>query len=217
MKRIPLKKNVMAKNDEIAGALRKRFAELGVLALNLISAPGSGKTALLEQTMKGLSGRTRVGVLTGDIATDNDARRLSRYGEARQIGTGGACHLDAAMVEKHLDGFPLDELNVLFIENVGNLVCPTGFDLGEAAKVVVISVPEGDDKPLKYPGIFSKARLMIVNKIDLLPHVPFDREIVVANARKVNPRIETIETSCLTGEGLDAWLAWLETQTGGRP
>jgi hydrogenase nickel incorporation protein HypB len=207
----------MAKNDEIARALRERFAALGVLALNLISAPGSGKTALLEQTMKRLSGRTRVGVLTGDIATDNDARRLSRYGKARQIGTGGACHLDAAMVEKHLAGFPLDDLGILFIENVGNLVCPTGFDLGETAKVVVVSVPEGDDKPLKYPGIFSRARLMVLNKIDLLPHVPFDRETALANARKVNPRIDTIETSCVTGEGLDSWLAWLDAQTGRRP
>jgi hydrogenase nickel incorporation protein HypB len=153
---------------------------------------------------------TRAAVLTGDIQTDNDAVRLARYGfPVRQITTAGACHLDARMVEKHLFDWRLDELDILFIENVGNLVCPTSYDLGEDFKIVVLSVTEGEDKPLKYPGIFRKAQLMILNKIDLLPYVPFDAELAIANARRIDPEIEIIETSCTNGAGLDEWVAWL--------
>jgi hydrogenase nickel incorporation protein HypB len=154
-----------------------------------------------------------VGVLTGDIQTDNDARRLLRYGHpVQQITTAGACHLDARMVEQHLNGWPAAGLKLLFIENVGNLVCPTSYDLGEDAKIVVLSVTEGEDKPLKYPGIFRKAELMILNKIDLLPHVPFNIELARENARRIHPEIEIIETSCTTGAGLDQWMRWLSTR-----
>ena len=149
-------------------------------------------------------------VLTGDIQTDNDARRLSRYGHpVRQITTAGACHLDARMVERHLDGWPGAGIALLFIENVGNLVCPTSYDLGEDAKIVVLSVTEGEDKPLKYPGIFRKAELMILNKVDLLRYVPFQLELARENARRIHPEIEIVETSCTTGAGLDQWMTWL--------
>ena len=167
---------------------------------------------LLERTLEMLPAGTRAAVLTGDIQTDNDARRLARYGyPVRQITTAGACHLDARMVENHLTAWleQSEPLDLLFIENVGNLVCPTSYDLGEDAKIVVLSVTEGEDKPLKYPGIFRKAELMILNKIDLLPHVPFDPELAVANARRIDPEIEIIETSCTEGVGLELWLAWL--------
>jgi hydrogenase nickel incorporation protein HypB len=190
------------------------MAASDTLAVNLISSPGSGKTSLLEKTLDMLPAETRAAVLTGDIQTDNDARRLSRYGyPVRQITTAGACHLDARMVENHLVDW-LDEgvggpLDLLLIENVGNLVCPTSYDLGEDAKIVVLSVTEGEDKPLKYPGIFRKAELMILNKIDLLPYVPFDPQMALENARRIHPGIEIIETSCTTGSGLERWLAWL--------
>lgn len=149
-------------------------------------------------------------VVTGDIQTDNDARRLARFGfPVRQITTAGACHLDARMVEKSLEGWDLSSLDLLLIENVGNLVCPTSYDLGEAAKIVILSVTEGDDKPLKYPGAFAKSRLMVLNKIDLLPYVPFDMEAARRNARSIHPGIEIIETSCTAGNGLDAWRQWI--------
>jgi hydrogenase nickel incorporation protein HypB len=177
----------------------------------LISSPGSGKTALLEKTLELLPRGTRAGVLTGDIQTDNDERRLARYGyPVRQITTGGACHLDARMVERRLADWA--GLRLLFIENVGNLVCPTSYDLGEDAKIVVLSVTEGEDKPLKYPGIFRKAELMILNKIDLLPYVPFERKLARENARYIHPEIEIIETSCTTGAGLDQWMDWLRAR-----
>ena len=191
--------------------LRERFAKRGILVLNFISSPGSGKTALLERTLEAFPAGTRVAVLTGDIQTDNDAQRLARYGfPVRQITTGGACHLDARMIERGLEGWDLDQLDLLFIENVGNLVCPTSYDLGERAKIVVLSVTEGEDKPLKYPGIFHKAELMILNKIDLLPYVPFKAELARECANRVHPGIEILEVSCTTGEGLGAWQAWLE-------
>lgn len=209
-----IEKKVLSANDQIAARLRDVMAASGTLAVNLISSPGSGKTSLLEKTLDMLPAGTRTAVLTGDIQTDNDARRLSRYGyPVRQITTAGACHLDARMVENHLVDW-LDEgvsgpLDLLLIENVGNLVCPTSYDLGEDAKIVVLSVTEGEDKPLKYPGIFRKAELMILNKIDLLPYVPFDPQLALENARRIHPGIEIIETSCTTGAGLERWLAWL--------
>jgi len=210
MKRIEIEKSVLRENARVAAALREELTSHGTLALNFIGSPGAGKTALLEKTLGLLPRHTRVAVLTGDIQTDNDAQRLLRYGyPVRQITTGGACHLDARMIEKHLGDWRNAGLDLLLIENVGNLVCPTSYDLGEDGKVVVLSVTEGEDKPLKYPGIFRKAELMLLTKIDLLPYVPFQAALAHAHARRVNPGIEIIETSSTTGEGLDQWMEWL--------
>ena len=210
MMQVPVEKKVLSENDRVAGFLRSKLDECGTLALNFIGSPGSGKTAFLERTLQMLPANTRVVVLTGDLQTEADAIRLGRYGyPVRQIVTAGACHLDARMVEKHLEGWELEGLDFLFIENVGNLVCPTSYDLGEDAKVVVLSVTEGEEKPLKYPGIFRKAELMILNKVDLLPYVPFRRELAIENARSINPEIQVIETCSLTGTGFDEWLTWL--------
>lgn len=207
---VRLDQPVLNENQKIAARLREALTECGTLCLNFISSPGSGKTSLLEKTLELLPQDVRAAVLTGDLQTDNDARRLARYGyPVRQITTVGACHLDAKMVEKHLEGWALDETDLLLIENVGNLVCPTSYDLGEEAKIVVLSVTEGEDKPLKYPGIFRKAELMILNKTDLLPYVRFNRETAAENARRIHPEMEIIETSCTTGQGLGDWLSWL--------
>jgi hydrogenase nickel incorporation protein HypB len=213
MNRVAIEKSILSENNRIAAELRETLTAGGALALNFISSPGSGKTMLLEKTLELLPAHTRVAVLTGDIQTDNDAQRLMRYGyPVRQITTGGACHLDAAMVEKHLGTWLSRGLQLLLIENVGNLVCPTSYDLGEDAKVVILSVTEGEDKPLKYPGIFRKAELMILNKIDLLPYVPFRLELARENARLINPSLEIIETSCTNGAGLGQWMRWLEAR-----
>jgi hydrogenase nickel incorporation protein HypB len=213
MERVSVAKKVLSENDRLAADLRARFREHGIFCLNLISSPGSGKTSLLEKTLESLPCTERVAVLTGDIQTDNDARRLARFGfPAQQITTGGACHLDARMVERALGEWRLADLDILFIENVGNLVCPTSYDLGEAVKVVVLSVTEGEDKPLKYPGIFAKAVLVVLNKIDLLPYVPFDIALARENARRVHPDVRIVEVSCTTGEGLAGWLEWLREQ-----
>lgn len=214
MTTVRIEQPVLNENQRIAARLRDGFLESGTLCLNFISSPGSGKTSLLEKTLELLPEDVRAAVLTGDLQTDNDARRLARYGyPVRQITTVGACHLDAKMVEKHLEGWRLDEIDLLLIENVGNLVCPTSYDLGEEAKIVALSVTEGEDKPLKYPGIFRKAELMILNKIDLLPYVPFKIELVRENARRIHPEIEIIETSCTTGQGLSEWMSWLRQRT----
>lgn len=210
MTTVRIEQPVLNENQRIAARLRDAFLEAGTLCLNFISSPGSGKTSLLEKTLELLPEDVRAAVLTGDLQTDNDARRLARYGyPVRQITTVGACHLDAKMVEKHLEDWRLDEIDLLLIENVGNLVCPTSYDLGEEAKIVALSVTEGEDKPLKYPGIFRKAELMILNKIDLIPYVPFKPELVRENARRIHPEIEIIETSCTTGQGLSDWMTWL--------
>ncbi|MDP2999289.1 MAG: hydrogenase nickel incorporation protein HypB [Bryobacterales bacterium] len=211
MTQIPMERKVLGENDRIAAALREEFHRRGIFCLNLISSPGAGKTLLLEKTLEGFAPDRRVAVLTGDIQTDNDARRLARYGfPVQQITTAGACHLDARMIERHLANWDLSTIGLLLIENVGNLVCPTSYDLGEDAKVVILSVAEGDDKPLKYPGIFHRAELLVLSKIDLLPYVPFDIAAARDNARKVNPAIEIVELSSTTGAGLDAWRAWLD-------
>jgi hydrogenase nickel incorporation protein HypB len=208
--KIDMQKKVLSENDQIATHLRNTLQICGTLSLNFIGSPGAGKTALLERTLELLPLHTKAAVLTGDIQTENDAVRLRRYGyPVRQITTAGACHLDARMVEKHLDDWLDCGLELLLIENVGNLVCPTSYDLGEDGKVVVLSVTEGEDKPLKYPGIFRKAELMLLTKTDLLPHVPFDKELACANARSIQPGIEIIELSYKTGEGFDAWMKWL--------
>lgn len=211
MTRIAVQEKVLNENHRLAAELRRKFAEHGVFVLNFISSPGSGKTSLLERTLAVLPRDARVAVLTGDIQTDNDARRLARAGfPARQISTGGTCHLDARMIARALEDWPLADIDVLFIENVGNLVCPSSYDLGEHAKVVVLSVTEGEDKPLKYPSIFSKAELCIINKTDLLPYVSFDLQLARENVRKMHPGIDIIEVSCRTGEGLQTWLNWIE-------
>jgi hydrogenase nickel incorporation protein HypB len=208
--RVPLVRKVLNENDRIAGGLRERFQKNGTRCINLISSPGSGKTSLLERTLGSFDPSRRVAVLTGDIQTDNDARRLARFGfPVRQITTGGACHLDAGMVERHLAEWRIDDLQILFLENVGNLVCPTSYDLGEDSRAVLLSVTEGEDKPLKYPATFHHADLMVLNKIDLLPYVPFDAELACGNARRVQPEVEILRVSCTTGEGLDRWYDWL--------
>ena len=211
MNRVPLEKKVLSENDRMAAELRERFRENNLLVLNLISSPGSGKTTLLEKTLEALPRTERFAVLTGDIQTENDANRLKRFGfPTKQITTGGTCHLDARMIDKHLADWRLDELDILFIENVGNLVCPSSYDLGEAAKIVLLSVTEGEDKPLKYPSIFFKSELVIITKMDLLPYVPFDIAKAEENARKVHPGVEIVRVSCTTGDRPTEWLGWLD-------
>ncbi len=208
--RVPLEKKVLSENDRLAAELRAGYREHGILCVNLISSPGAGKTTLLERTLASFGPGERVAVLTGDIQTDNDAARLARFGfPVRQITTGGTCHLDARMIQRHLEGWHLDDLDLLLVENVGNLVCPASYDLGEDAKVVLLSVTEGEDKPLKYPSIFFKSELLVMTKTDLLPYVPFNIEAARENARKVHPGMEIVEVSCSTGGGLERWLAWL--------
>jgi hydrogenase nickel incorporation protein HypB len=213
MAQIQVEKKVLNENQLVADELRRSFREHGILCLNLISSPGSGKTTLLECTLKSLPPDTRVVVLTGDIQTENDARRLKRFGfPVKQITTGGTCHLDARMIQKHLADWPLDSFDLLLIENVGNLVCPSSYDLGEHAKIVLLSVTEGDDKPLKYPSIFARSELMVVTKTDLLPYVPFDLGKAEENARAVHPQIEIVEISCVNSKGMELWLGWLNAK-----
>jgi hydrogenase nickel incorporation protein HypB len=210
---IALERDILAENDHLAAHNRARFAKAGVLALNLISSPGSGKTTLLTRTIAALGRTVPIAVIEGDQQTSNDADRIRAAGApAVQINTGKGCHLDAHMVGHACDQLTLVRGSVLFIENVGNLVCPTAFDLGEAAKVAIVSVTEGDDKPLKYPDLFAAARLILVNKIDLLPHLDSDIAVLTANARRVNPAVEVLVLSARTGEGMDAWLNWLKTR-----
>jgi len=211
MSRVTVKRKVLKENDRIAEELRTGFRSRNVLTLNLISSPGSGKTSLLEQSLRRFPRGLRTAVLTGDIETDNDAKRLAPFGfPVKQITTGGACHLDAQMVERGLSTLGTQEIDVLFIENVGNLVCPASFDLGEACKVVVLSVTEGEDKPLKYPATFVRADLVVLNKIDLLPYVSFDLPRARENAKRVHPGVDILEVSCTTGQGIEEWLRWVE-------
>ncbi len=185
MNRVEIEKKVLNENQLLAEQLRERFRAHGVCCINLISSPGSGKTLLLERTLERIAPDTRVAVLTGDLQTENDAQRLARFGfPVKQIITGGTCHLDARMIGKHLEGWRLEDLDFLIIENVGNLVCPSSYDLGEECKIVLLSTTEGEDKPLKYPSIFAKSALMLLTKIDLLPYVPFKAE---AGARERPP------------------------------
>lgn len=207
---VKIEQDILGKNDALAAGNRQRLADLGVFALNLVSSPGSGKTTLLAATVKALLPAQPVAVIEGDQQTANDADRIRAAGApAIQVNTGKGCHLDAAMVGRALDKLPLPSGSVLFIENVGNLVCPAAFDLGEAHKVAVLSVTEGEDKPLKYPDMFRAARLMILNKVDLLPYLSFDVDKCIAFARQVNPGIEVLQVSATTGAGMDAWLDWI--------
>ncbi len=212
MKKVNVEREVLAKNQDWADANRERLRRAGIRSFNLISSPGSGKTTLLERTLAALGKKLPLAVIEGDIQTDNDAARLRVYGvPVVQINTGGLCHLDASMISRTLDTFDLEALRLVIIENVGNLVCPSSYDLGEDHKVVVISVTEGDDKPLKYPGIFRRASMMVVNKTDLLAHTDFSLDAVRRNALSINPDLTILELSCRTGEGLGAWLTWVET------
>ncbi len=209
-RRIQVEQDLLAQNDALAENNRATFVARRVLALNMVSSPGSGKTTLLVRTLSALLGTIPLAVIEGDQQTDNDAERIRATGvPAIQINTGKGCHLDAGMIGRALGQLALQDDSLLFIENVGNLVCPAAFDLGEAAKIVVLSVTEGEDKPLKYPDMFRAASLMLLNKCDLLPHLSFDVAQAEANARRVNPRIEIIHVSATTGAGISAWLEWL--------
>lgn len=207
---IPVVRNLLEANDTVAARLRELFARKRILVLNLISSPGAGKTSLLERTLTDLRDEFRMAVIEGDLQTDNDARRVAATGaKAVQINTGGGCHLDSAMVLDTLGNFPLDDLDILFIENVGNLVCPVEFDCGEDHKVALLSVAEGDDKPEKYPLLFNLASTMVLNKIDLLPYVDFSMERATRFATQLNKNLAVYPLSCRTGDGLDAWYGWL--------
>ena len=211
---IDVRERVMAKNDELAAGVRRRLADAGVVTFNLVSSPGSGKTLLLERTLADLGEELGISVVTGDVQTQNDADRLARHTDrlVQAVVTNGACHLDARQVSVALDAIDLERTRLLFIENVGNLVCPASWDLGENAKVVLFSITEGEDKPLKYPGMFRNSTYAVLTKMDLLPHVPFDVERALAFARSVNPELRFFFTSALTGEGMESWFDFLRGQ-----
>lgn len=214
-RKISIEEDVLAKNNRLAAFNRDLFKEKGILVLNLVSSPGSGKTTLLERTLRDLSGRYRCAVIEGDQQTDNDAQRIAATGvPVKQINTGAGCHLDAHMIMHATEAFDLDNLDILFIENVGNLVCPAAFDLGEAHKVVVLSVTEGEDKPLKYPQMFRNSGLMLINKTDLLPYLSFDLQRCRDYAGQVHRGVEILELSATAGAGLDSWYGWLQQQLG---
>ena len=208
---VQIEQDILGKNDAFAARNRAYFAERGILALNLVSSPGSGKTSLLTRTIADLGERHGMAVIEGDQETTNDAEKLREAGaRTLQINTGKGCHLDAHMVGHALESLDPPDYGLVLIENVGNLVCPAAFDLGEEAKVVILSVTEGEDKPLKYPDMFRRADLMVLNKADLLPHVAFDVERCVEYARRARPDIEVLEVSATTGQGLEGWYRWLE-------
>ena len=208
---VDLQQSVLQKNDALAARNRAWLQGREVLMLNLVSSPGSGKTALLERTLRDLKGAQSISVIEGDQATANDAERIAAAGaHAIQVNTGTGCHLEADMVQKGLDELKPKPGSIVMVENVGNLVCPALFDLGEKAKVAILSVTEGEDKPIKYPHMFKAASLLLLNKTDLLPHLDFDVAKAIAYARDVNPKVEVIQVSAKTGEGMSVWYAWLE-------
>ncbi len=212
--RIAVLESLLAENDRVAGENRAAFDDRGVWVLNLMSSPGAGKTALLKRTLVELTPAMRIGVLEGDIATSHDADQLEGLGAAISLvntgaGFGGECHLDAVMVRSGLGRLPLDELDLLLVENVGNLVCPAEFDVGEHARAMVYAVTEGEEKPLKYPVMFRAVDLVVVNKIDLLPYLDFDLDRFLANLHDVHPDVDVLQVSARTGEGVDAWCRWL--------
>jgi hydrogenase nickel incorporation protein HypB len=216
---IDVRERVMAKNDELAAGVRRRLRAAGVTTFNLVSSPGSGKTTLLERTLAALGEELRIAVVTGDVQTHDDADRLERHTTrlVQAVETQGGCHLDARQIATALEAIDLDATRLLLIENVGNLVCPASWDLGEDAKIVVFAVTEGEDKPRKYPKMFRQARYAVLNKIDLLPYVPFDVDRALGYARDVNPDLTFFRTSALTGAGLDSWYAFLRGQGGRGP
>jgi hydrogenase nickel incorporation protein HypB len=211
---VELRRGILKKNDELAAGLRDRYTAAGVLVLNLVSSPGTGKTAFLEWTLTELRKRgARVAALVGDLETDNDARRLAASGApVRQINTHGICHLDAEMITRHLDGWELADLDYLFVENVGNLVCPSSYDLGEKIRVALLSVTEGEDKPLKYPTLFNSADAAVITKMDLAVPCGFDRWEALKNINEIRPGIRIFETSVKSGVGLEEWLGYLVEQ-----
>jgi hydrogenase nickel incorporation protein HypB len=215
---VELRQGILKKNDELARGLRGRYEAAGVLVLNLVSSPGTGKTAFLERTLRDLrTSGARVAALVGDLETDNDARRLAASGApVRQINTHGICHLEAEMIGKHLEGWELADLDYLFIENVGNLVCPSSYDLGEKVRVALLSVTEGEDKPLKYPTLFNSADAAIITKIDIAEPCGFDRATALKNINEIRPGIRIFETSAKTGAGMADWLAYLAEQKSHR-
>ena len=215
--RLPVEERILGANDEIAAAVRTELAGRGIFAIDLIGAPGSGKTALLEATLRAMAGRRRPAVLVGDLATRRDGDRLARWCDrVVQISTGQGCHLEAGQVRDALGQLDLDGVDLLFVENVGNLICPVGFDLGQNAKVGLFSLTEGDDKAAKHPYLVAEADLILLNKIDLLPYVPFDRPVFEADVRLLNPTVPILEVSATTGLGLDAWLDWLDRSNADR-
>ncbi len=210
---VQIEQDIMSKNDGYADANRKFFQEHHLLVMNLMSSPGSGKTTLLTETIELLKDQHSVTVIEGDQQTSNDADRIRATGvQAVQVNTGKGCHLDAHMVGRAMEKLELEDNGLIFIENVGNLVCPAGFDLGESAKVVILSVTEGEDKPLKYPDMFHAADVMILNKVDLLPYLDFDVQLCIDNARKLQPDIEVLQVSAKSGEGMNEWCEWLLNQ-----
>ena len=207
---VSVERNLFEANDATANKLRELFAKKGLLVLNMISSPGAGKTSLLEKTLTALKGEFTMAVIEGDLQTDNDARRVEATGaQAVQINTNGGCHLSSSMIEDVLHNFCLDSIDILFIENVGNLVCPVEFDCGEDHKLALLSVAEGDDKPEKYPLLFNLATIMLLNKVDLLPYVDFDMDKAEKFASRLNKSLVTYPVSCRTGEGLEEWYTWL--------
>ena len=211
--KISVVKNILEANQRIAEENRQCFSQNKLLVINLMSSPGAGKTSLLEKTILGLKSRFRIGVVEGDIQSTYDAERIGQTGApAVQINTGGACHLDSNMVQEALKNLDLADLDLLFIENVGNLVCPAEFSLGEDFKAMILSVAEGDDKPLKYPLMFHESKVLLINKIDLLPFCDCNPDLIEERARKINPNLIIFRVSCRTGEGLDRWTDWLTNQ-----
>jgi hydrogenase nickel incorporation protein HypB len=221
--RVDVLERILSENDRIAAANRQLFADAGVVSVNLMSSPGAGKTMLLKRTLAEIGELRRVGILEGDIATSIDADELAGSGAAAVslvntgAGFGGECHLDAVMVRSGLGRLPLEQLDLLIIENVGNLVCPAEFDVGEHAKAMVYAITEGEEKPLKYPVMFRAVNAVVVNKMDLLPHLDFDLGRFLANLQAVNPTAEVIQVSARTGEGISEWCQWLLRQASGHP
>jgi len=208
---VTVERKVLEKNDALASRNREFFQSRGIFAVNVVSSPGSGKTSILERTLAHLNGSLSVAVIEGDVQTDLDAKRVEALGvPVVQIVTNGGCHLDASLVRDAMTRLPLDKTQLVIIENVGNLVCPANYDLGEALKIVVASTTEGDDKPLKYPAMFRNASVLLVNKIDLLPYVRCNLIELEQNARRINPALQVFETSCTTGQGIAEWCSWLE-------
>ncbi len=208
---VPVVRNILQANERLAASNRRRFQEAGIFVINLMSSPGAGKTSLLEKTIDGLAGQLRMAVIEGDIQSSHDAERIRTKGiQAVQINTEGGCHLDANMIQIAAESLDLENLDVLIIENVGNLVCPAEFDLGEHDKVMILSVTEGDDKPLKYPLMFQLSSVLVINKVDLLPYIDCDVQVIRERTRQLNGNQEIFEVSCRSGVGMDSWLEWLK-------
>ena len=215
--KIPVVRDILEANERLAEENRRLFLDAGLLVINLMSGPGAGKTSLLERTIDALRQEISIGVIEGDIQSSYDAERIGQKGvQVVQLNTGGACHLDSNMIKSSLDALALDKLDLLVVENVGNLVCPAEFNVGEDMKAMILSIPEGDDKPLKYPLMFQESRVLLINKIDLLPYVDCDVEKIKKRALQLNANLEIFEISCRTGEGLDGWVDWLRQQVSNR-